>query len=60
VGGGFTADFGITVLVGAGIGDGRLSSLLGGLGNGTLSSLLGDAISFALHDGIIFSLPPTL
>ncbi len=48
VGGDFTADLGSTNLVGTGLGEGKLSSLLG------------DAVSFALHDGIIFSLPPTL
>jgi hypothetical protein len=70
--GGFTTDFGCTNLVGVGISDGRLSSLLGGIGTsqlssslggiGTsqLSSSLGDAVSFALHDGVIFFLPPTL
>jgi hypothetical protein len=58
--GGFTTDFGCTNLVGAGIGNGRLSSSLGGIGMSQLSSSLGDAVSFTLHDGVIFSLPPTL
>ncbi len=60
MGGTYTADFDSAYLVGTGLGDGRLSSLLGGYGKGHHSSL-GDAVSLALHDGIIFfSLPPTL
>jgi hypothetical protein len=60
VGGAYTADFDRAYLVGAGLRDGRLSSSLGGSGKG-LHSLLGDAVSLALHDGVIFfSLPPTL
>jgi hypothetical protein len=34
-------------------------SLLG-IGKGKLSYSLGDAVSVVIHDGIIFSLPPTL
>ena len=41
MGGDFTVVLGSTGLVGI------------GLGKGKLSSLLGDAVSFALHDGII-------
>ena len=52
-GGSFPADFGRTVLIGAGVGDGRLSSSLGGIGKSKLSSLLGDVVSFALHDDIV-------
>jgi hypothetical protein len=53
--GDFNADFGSTNLVGAC----DFYSLLG-IGKGKLSYLLGDAVSDVIHDGIIFSLPPTL
>jgi hypothetical protein len=58
--GAFTADFGSTVRGGAGIDDGRHFFLLRGIGRGKLSSSLRDALSFAPHDGVIFSLLPTL
>jgi hypothetical protein len=54
VGGDFNADFGSTNLVGA---CNFYSSL--GIGEGKLFYLLGDAVSVVIHDGIIFSLPPT-
>jgi hypothetical protein len=44
----FTFALGSPVIVGVGLGEGKFSSLLG------------DAVSFALHNGIIFSLPSTL
>jgi hypothetical protein len=55
VGGDFNADFGSTDLVGT---CDFYSSL--GIGEGKLSYLLGDAVSVIIHEGIIFSLPPTL
>jgi hypothetical protein len=55
VGGDFNANFGSTDLVGA---CNFFSSLV--IGKGKLSYLLGDAVSVVIHDGIIFSLPPTL
>jgi hypothetical protein len=55
VGGDCNANFGSTSLVGAC----NFYSLLG-IGEGKLSYLLGDAVSVVIHDGIIFSLPPTL
>jgi hypothetical protein len=55
VGGDFNANFGSTDLVGA---CDFYSSL--GIGKGKLSYSLGDAVSVVIHDGIIFSLPPTL
>ena len=58
--GAFTADFGSTVRGGAGIDDGRHFFLLRGIGRGKLSSSLRDALSFAPHNGVIFSLLPTL
>jgi hypothetical protein len=54
VGGDFNANFGSTDLVGAC----DFYSLLE-IGEGKLSYSLGDAVS-VIHDGIIFSLPPTL
>jgi hypothetical protein len=55
VGGDFNTNFGSTDLVGAC----DFYSLLG-IGKGKLSYSLGDAVSVVFHDGIIFSLPPTL
>ncbi len=55
VGGDFNAHFGSTNLVGMC----DFYSLLG-IGKVKLSYSLGDAISVVIHDGIIFSLPPTL
>jgi hypothetical protein len=55
MGGDFNAYFGSTYLDGAC----DFYSLLG-IGKGKLSYSLGDAVSVVIHDGIIFSLPPTL
>ncbi len=55
MGGDFNANFDSTNLVGA---CDFYFSL--GIGDGKLSYLLGDAVSVIIHDGIIFSLPPTL
>ncbi len=55
MGGNFNADFDSTDLVGV---CNFYSSL--GIGEGKLSYSLGDAVSAVIHDGIIFSLPPTL
>ncbi len=54
-GGGFNANFRSTNLVGV---CDFYSSL--GIGEGKLSYSLGDAVLVVIHDGIIFSLPPTL
>ncbi len=55
VGGDFNANFGSTNLVGM-----CDFYFLLGIGKGKLSYLLGDVVSVVIHDGIIFSLPPTL
>jgi hypothetical protein len=55
MGGDCNANFGSTNLVGTC----DFYSLLG-IGEGKLSYLLGDTVSVVIHDGIIFSLPPTL
>ncbi len=54
MGGDFNANFGSTDLVRA-----WDFYFLLGIGKGKLSYLLGDAVSVVIHDGIIFSLPPT-
>ncbi len=53
--GDFNANFGSTDLVGA-----CDFYFLLGIGEGKLSYSLDDAVSVVIHDGIIFSLPPTL